>query len=52
MRLDELVARQAGRTAAEQLDIIQHSFDAQIAELDRAAEVNDLERRLIWPSNR
>lgn len=47
IRLDELVARQAGRTAAEQVEAIQHSFDAQIAELDRRQrEVQDLERQV------
>ncbi len=47
MRLDELVARQSGRTAGEQFDIIQHTFDAQMAELDRRKrEVNDLEAQV------
>ena len=47
MRLDELVARQSGRTAAEQVDFIQHTFDAQMAQLDRRErEVRDLERQV------
>jgi hypothetical protein len=47
MRLDELVARESGRTAAEQVDIIQHNFDAQMAQLDRRErEVKDLERQV------
>jgi hypothetical protein len=47
IRLDELVARQAGRTAAEQVETIQHSFDAKVAELDRRQrEVQDLDRQV------
>ena len=47
MRLDELVARQAGRSAGEQFDIIQHTFDAQMAQLDqRKREVKDLEQQV------
>ncbi len=34
-RLDELLAKQTGRTAAEQVDFIQHTFDAQLARIDR-----------------
>lgn len=47
LRLEELVARQSGRTAGEQIDFIQQSFDAQMAQLDRRArEVKDLERQV------
>src|SRR3954471_21301803 len=47
IRLDELVARQAGKSAAEQVEIIQHNFDAQMAQLDRRErEVKDLERQV------
>jgi len=45
--LDELVARQSGRSAAEQVEFIQHTFDAQRAQLDRRErEVKDLERQV------
>jgi flagellar motility protein MotE (MotC chaperone) len=45
--LDELVARQSGRTAAEQVEFIQRTFDAQRAQLDRRErEVKDLERQV------
>ena len=47
LRLDELVARQSGRTAAEQFETIQHTFDAQMAQLDRRRrEVDDLKRQV------
>jgi hypothetical protein len=47
LRLDELVARQSGRTAVEQVEFIQHTFDAQMAQLDRRErEVKDLERQV------
>jgi len=36
MKLEELLARTAGRPAAEQLDYIRKSFDSQMAQLDRA----------------
>src|SRR4051794_2531012 len=46
-RLEELVARQSGRTAGEQVDFIQHTFDAQMAQLDRRErEQRDLERQI------
>src|SRR5215468_6706767 len=35
LRLDELLARSSGRSATEQVDFIQHAFDAQMAQLDR-----------------
>jgi flagellar motility protein MotE (MotC chaperone) len=45
--LDELVARASGRTAAEQVEFIQRTFDAQRAQLDRRErEVKDLERQV------
>ena len=47
LRLDELVARQTGRTAAEKVEFIQQTFDAQMAQLDRRErEVRDLERQV------
>jgi hypothetical protein len=47
IRLDELVAKQSGRTAAEQVETIQHSFDAQMAQLDRRErEVKDLKAQV------
>ena len=47
LRLEELVARQSGRTAGEQVEFIQHTFDAQMAQLDRRErEVRDLERQV------
>jgi hypothetical protein len=47
MRLEELLARATGRTAAEQVEFIQHSFDAQVAQLDRRQrELNDLQRQV------
>lgn len=36
MKLEELLAKTAGRPAAEQLDYIRKSFDSQMAQLDRA----------------
>jgi hypothetical protein len=47
MRLDELVARQSGKTAGEQVEIMQRNFDAQLAQIDRRErEVRDLERQV------
>jgi len=47
LKLEELVARQSGRTAGEQVEFIQHTFDAQMAQLDRRErEVRDLERQV------
>src|SRR4051812_43974249 len=47
LRLDELVARQSGGTAVDQVEFIQHTFDAQMAQLDRRErEVKDLERQV------
>jgi hypothetical protein len=35
LRLEELLAQQSGRSASDQVEFIQHSFDAQMAQLDR-----------------
>jgi flagellar motility protein MotE (MotC chaperone) len=46
-RLEELLARQSGRTAAEHVEFIQRTFDAQAAQLDRRQrELNDLQRQV------
>src|SRR2546429_575963 len=45
--LEELLAKTAGRPAAEQLEYIQKSFDSQMAQLDRAQrELNDLNQQV------
>ncbi len=45
LRLEELLARQSGRTATEQVEFIQRTFDAQMAQLDRRQrELHDLQR--------
>ena len=47
MKLEELLARTAGRPAAEQLDYIRKSFDSQMAQLDRAhRELIDLNQQV------
>src|SRR5256714_6380349 len=47
MKLEELLAKTAGRPAAEQLEYIQKSFDSQMAQLDRAQrELNDLNQQV------
>src|SRR5438477_5433692 len=47
LRLEELLARANGRTAAEQVEFIQHAFDAQMAQLDRRQrELNDQQRQV------
>src|SRR5437879_2805597 len=47
MRLEELLARTAGRSASDQVEYIQHAFDAQMAQLDRRArELNDQQRQV------
>ena len=47
LRLQELVARQSGRTAGEQVEFIQQTYDAQMAQLDRRErEVLDLKRQV------
>lgn len=46
-RLDELLARYSGRTAAEQVEYIRHTFDAQMAQLDRRKrELDDLQHQV------
>ena len=47
LKLDELIARQSGRSAAEQVEFLQHTFDAQMAQLDRRQrELADLQRQV------
>ena len=47
LRLEELLERQAGRPANEQVAFMQRSFDAQIAQLDRRhRELVDLQRQV------
>jgi hypothetical protein len=47
LRLDELLAKASGRTAAEQVEFIQQTFDAQVAQLDRRErELADLQRQV------
>lgn len=46
-RLDELLARESGRSAAEQVEFIQQTFDVQAAQLDRRErELDDLQRQV------
>lgn len=46
-RLEELLAKASGRTAAEQVQFIQQAFDAQSAQLDRRfRELADLQRQV------
>jgi hypothetical protein len=43
MKLEELLAKQAGRSTSDQVEFIQHTFDAQMAMLDRRnRELNGL----------
>jgi vacuolar-type H+-ATPase subunit I/STV1 len=47
LKLEELLAKTAGRPAAEQLEYIQKSFDSQMAQLDRAhRELTDLNQQV------
>jgi hypothetical protein len=47
MQLEELLAKASGRSATEQVEFIQHTFDAQMALLDRRQrELNDLQRQV------
>src|SRR3954467_13013463 len=47
LKLEELLAKTAGRPAAEQLDYIRKSFDSQMAQLDRAhRELLDLNQQV------
>lgn len=46
LKLDELLAKAAGRTAGEQVEFIQQSFDAQMAQLDqRYRELQNFRRQ-------
>jgi flagellar motility protein MotE (MotC chaperone) len=47
LRLEELLAHSAGRSASEQVDYIQHAFDQQMAQLDqRRRELLDLQHQV------
>jgi len=47
LRLEQLLAQHAGRPAGEQVEFIQRSFDAQMAQLDRRQrELGDLQRQI------
>jgi flagellar motility protein MotE (MotC chaperone) len=47
LRLEEALAKSAGRSASEQVDFIQHAFDAQMSQLDRRErELSDLSRQV------
>jgi len=47
LQLDELIAKMAGRPATEQMDFIQHTFDAQMLQMDRRQrELMDLQRQV------
>src|SRR5690348_4242395 len=35
LKLEELLASKVGRSTAEQVEFLQHTFDAQMAQLDR-----------------
>jgi len=46
--LEDLLARHSGKPAAEQLEYIRQSFDAQMAKLDRAQRsLQDLQRQVL-----
>jgi hypothetical protein len=47
VQLDELLDRASGRSATEQVEFIQHTFDAKMAMLDRRQrELNDLQHQV------
>jgi len=47
LKLETLLAQQSGRSASEQVEFIQHTFDAQMAQLDRRQrELADLQRQV------
>jgi hypothetical protein len=53
LKLEELLARSAGRPPAEQLDYIRQSFDSQMAQLDRAHRaLIDLQRQVKLAQDR
>jgi hypothetical protein len=46
LRLEELLAKESGHSATEQVEFIQHTFDAQMVQLDRRQqELEDLKRQ-------
>jgi flagellar motility protein MotE (MotC chaperone) len=46
VRLEELLAKESGHSASEQVEFIQHTFDAQMVQLDRRQrELEDLKRQ-------
>jgi hypothetical protein len=52
-KLDELLAKVSNRPAAEQVELMQRSFDVQMAQLDRRQrEVADLQRRVDQDKDR
>jgi hypothetical protein len=52
LRLDELLAKASGRTAGEQVEFIRHSFDAQMAQLDRRhRDLTDLKAQVDLASS-
>jgi hypothetical protein len=47
MRLEDLLAKASGRTASDQVDFIQKSFEAQMMQLDRRdRDLRDLQRQV------
>lgn len=47
MKLEELLAKASGRSSTEQVEFIQHTFDSQMALLDRRQrEIVDLQRQV------
>lgn len=53
MALEELLKKAAGRSAEEQVDFIQKSFDSRIAELDlRQRQLNDQQRQIDFGRQR
>jgi hypothetical protein len=47
LKLDELLASKVGRSTGEQVEFLQHTFDAQMAQLDRRQrELSDLQRQV------
>jgi hypothetical protein len=53
MQLDELLKKAAGRSAEEQVEFIQRSFDSRIAELDlRQRQLNDQQHQIDFGRQR
>jgi hypothetical protein len=46
-QLEEMLAKQSGRPATEQLDYLRHAFDEQMGQLDRRAREIDDQRRQV-----